>query len=44
MKEYLGKKLDSFLAGFAFMFAEMSMQRICFAIYHQPKVPQELLK
>lgn len=44
MKKNLCKAVNSLLVCFALMFVEVSMQRICFAIYHQPKMPPELWK
>ena len=40
-KDYLMEKLGGVMSSFALAFAGGSVQRICFYIFHQPKMPDE---
>lgn len=42
IKEFLFGKTETAMSNFALAFAEGSVQRICFYIFHQPKMPEEL--
>lgn len=42
-KEFIMRKAQGNMTNFALAFAEGSVQRICFYIFHQPKMPKELL-
>lgn len=44
IKEIVSKVANVFMADFALAFAEGSIQRFCFYIFHQPKMPDELLE
>ena len=43
-KEFIMRKAQGNMTNFALAFAEGSVQRICFYIFHQPKMPDELKK
>lgn len=44
LKGFLTRGLDIAMGNFALAFAEGSVQRICFYIFHQPKMPDELTR
>ncbi|MFU0824762.1 cyclic lactone autoinducer peptide [Clostridium sp.] len=44
IKEFLGKNITGIMSTFALAFAVVSTQGICFYIFHQPKMPEEVLK
>lgn len=41
---YLKKKENGMMSHFALAFANGSVRRICFYIFHQPKMPEDLKK
>ena len=43
-KDYLMEKLGGVMSSFALAFAGGSVQRICFYIFHQPKMPDDVKK
>lgn len=40
--DYILSKTNGAMVNFALAFAGGSVQRICFYIFHQPKMPEEL--
>ena len=42
-KEFIMRKVNENMRNFALAFAEGSVQRICFYIFHQPKMPGKRL-
>lgn len=44
LKEFMEKKVDGAMANFALAFAGGSVQRICFYIFHQPKMPEAVME
>lgn len=44
IKNVFAKKADGALTNFALAFAGGSVQRFCFYIFHQPKMPEEVMK
>ena len=43
-KDYLMEILGGVMSNFALAFAGGSVQRICFYIFHQPKMPDDVKK
>lgn len=43
IKELLFKKVDAVMENFALAFAGGSVQRICYYIFHQPKMPEDVM-
>lgn len=43
MKAYFDNCIKSMIANFALAYAGGSVKRICFYIFHQPKMPEEVL-
>lgn len=44
IKGFFERKTDGVLTNFALAFAGGSVQRFCFYIFHQPKMPKEVMK
>lgn len=44
LKKKIREKLDYSMARFAYAFAGGTINRICFYIFHQPTVPEEVMK
>lgn len=44
IKSLFVRKTDGALTNFALAFAGGSVQRFCFYIFHQPKMPEEVMK
>ena len=44
IKNLFARKTDRTLTNFALAFAGGSVQRFCFYIFHQPKMPEEVMK
>lgn len=44
IKNLFVRKTDGALTNFALAFAGGSVQRFCFYIFHQPKMPEEVMK
>lgn len=44
IKNLFVKKTDLVLENFAMAFVGGSVQRFCFYIFHQPKMPEELME
>lgn len=42
--DFLARKTEGAMVNFALAFAGGSVQRICFYIFHQPKMPEELVQ
>lgn len=43
-KKLMAKRAERTMANFALAFAGGSVQRICFYIFHQPKMPESVMK
>lgn len=43
IKELLHKRTELLMGNFALAFAGGSVQRICFYIFHQPKMPEDVM-
>lgn len=44
IKNLIMRKMNGAMANFALSFAGGSIHKICFYIFHQPKMPEELKK
>lgn len=44
IKSFFVKRTDLALGNFAMAFAGGAVQRFCFYIFHQPKLPEELME
>ena len=44
IKKFVEKNMGGAIASFAMAFAGLSLWEICFYIFHQPKMPEELAK
>lgn len=44
IKSLFAQKTEGALTNFALAFAGGSVQRFCFYIFHQPKMPEEVMK
>lgn len=44
IKSLFVQKTDGALTNFALAFAGGSVQRFCFYIFHQPKMPEDIMK
>ena len=43
-KELMVKRAEAAMANFALAFAGGAVQRICFYIFHQPKMPESVME
>ena len=44
IRNLFSRKTDGALTNFALAFAGGSVQRFCFYIFHQPKMPEEVMQ
>ena len=44
LKEFMAKRAERTMANFALDFAGGSVRRICFYIFHQPKMPESVME